>query len=110
MVRVFILRRILVQIDSRQPRKDEWACIGPEFNVVIYFHLPESLERSGEFLNVRDQIRAPSELEADDRPLPVIKNHGSDVIGHFALMSFHIGNRTPQAFFVSGKQYEANRP
>ena len=51
MVRVFLIRRILIEIDTRQAFHDERTRVGSKFDLVVHFQFPKRLQRYREFLH-----------------------------------------------------------
>ena len=108
MVRVFIVRRILLQINSGKTGEDERAGIGAEFALVVNRNFANVGERLRKRFHGVDQIVASAELKFLDRALAIVENNAAEMIFHFGGMLLHVRERTEQALLFSGEKYEAN--
>ncbi len=103
-VRVLVVGRILIEIDSRQTGENERAGIGAEFDVIICLDFAEGLDGSRKGLDCRNEVVTSAELQADDGALPVIQDHRRDVVGHLLLVHLYVSQRAEQALLFSGEQ------
>src|SRR6202041_2682837 len=108
MVRVFVISSVLIEVDAGKSCESERASISAEFHVVIHLQITERRQRRCEFLHGGNQLVMTTDLEASHCALSSIENQRRDVIGHFALMRLHVGERTEQSFFFAGEEHEAN--
>src|SRR5580704_870038 len=110
MIGVFVVWRILVEIDARQTGEDEWSGVGAKFEFIADFNFADIRERFCEWLEGFDQVVAATKLKFLHRSLSGIENDVGEVVFHFRGMRFDVSQRAEQALFLTGKKNEANRP
>ena len=62
----------------------------------------------GEGLKCGDKIVATAQLKLVNGALPFVENQIAEMIGHFGLVLFDVGERTEQALLFAIEQNEAN--
>src|ERR1700730_6672885 len=108
MVRVFVIGRILVEINARQSGENEWASVGTEFDFIIHTQISKRSERAGKFLNSRNKVEAAAKLKAHDRSLAIIENYGGNMIGHLVFVQLSVSDGAEQSFFFAGEENETD--
>src|SRR5258708_1778621 len=108
MVREFIFRGILGEIDARQASEDEGSGVGLKLHLGGDFDVTNVFERIGEGIEGRNQVVAAAELKLLNGTLAIVEHDGGDVILDFGGVLLHVGERASETLFLSGPKDEAH--
>ena len=89
-MRVFVIRRILIEIDSRQSCDAERASVRAEDGFVVDCQIAKPLQIFHKIFCDGNQIGSASKIQANHRALSIVENHRCYVIREFVVMHFRV--------------------